>query len=191
MFLIFVNDIFNCVNNLDVVLYADDATFVFKHKNIDTIFNVVNNELSNISQWASSNRLLVNIRKTKYMLINNCKKIDIGNNTLSMNNVVIENVKSFKFLGIIIDDRFSFKEHISYIENKVSKSIGIIKRFHFLPSNVLRNLYFSIIHSYLSYGNVIWGSTAPSNLMSLSLLNKKNYKTHNWEQLVIHNPTFV
>ena len=51
---------------------------------------------------------------------------------------------------------------------------GILyKARHFLPSQTLRTLYYSLIYPYLNYGNVVWGNTYPSRLESIRKLQKK------------------
>ena len=68
----------------------------------------------------------------------------------------------------------TWKKHISEIENKVSKSLGIIFRLSsFVPPNVLRILYCSLILPYLSYCNIVWGNTYPSKLNKLQIFKKK------------------
>ena len=68
----------------------------------------------------------------------------------------------------------SWKKHISEMENKVSKSLGIIFRLSsFVPPNVLRILYCSLILPYMSYCNIVWGNTYPSNLNKLQIIQKK------------------
>ena len=57
---------------------------------------------------------------------------------------------------------------ILYIENKVTKNIGLLYRAKlFLDKNSLLTLYYSYIHTYLNYANLSWGSTNRTNLKKL------------------------
>ena len=47
------------------VMFADDTNLFISHKNIDTIFAIMNVELENVSTWFTSNRLSLNVDKTK------------------------------------------------------------------------------------------------------------------------------
>ena len=67
-------------------------------------------------------------------------------NSIKLNNQSIEKVTSFKLLGIYIDDKLSFKDHVSSLTIKISKPIGIIKTLSFLPDYILKTLYFSLIY---------------------------------------------
>ena len=52
-----------------------------------------------------------------------------------------------------------------YVNNKVLKSIGIIRKMcSFISQNALNILYYSLIYPHLSYCNIVWASTYPSNL---------------------------
>ena len=63
---------------------------------------------------------------------------------------------------------------ITVIENKVSKNLGILYRARrVLDSTALKNLYFSFIHSYMNYGNIVWASTSRTKLKKLSSKQKQ------------------
>ena len=72
----------------------------------------------------------------------------------------IPRVSSTKFLGLIIDDELvQWLEHIQYIKNKVSKSVGILSKVqHYLDQQTLHNLYYAFVYPYLIYGVEIWGN---------------------------------
>ena len=56
------------------VMFADDANLFFSHKNIDTLFTIVNVELENVSTWFKSNKLSLTIDKTKWSLFHPLSK---------------------------------------------------------------------------------------------------------------------
>ena len=93
-------------------------------------------------------------------------------------------VKSIKFLGVLLDETLSLKDHIKYIENKVAKTIGLLYRAKlFLDKNSLLTLYYSYIHTYLNYSNLSWDSTNKTNLKKLLSQQKHavriiNNRTH-------------
>ena len=65
LFVIYVNDLFKASNPLMEVMFADDTNFVLSHKNIDTRFAIMNVELENVSTLFKSNKLSLNVDKTK------------------------------------------------------------------------------------------------------------------------------
>ena len=88
-----------------------------------------------------------------------------------------------KFLGVLLDDNLSWKEHIKYLEIKIAKNIGLMYRAKpFLDKEPLLALYYSYIHSYLNYANLAWGSTYLTNLKKLRSQQKRAVR-------IVHNKT--
>ena len=83
-------------------------------------------------------------------------------------------VTNTKFLGVIIDDRLNWSNHISSIKTKIAKGIGIIyKAKKLLNENTLVTLYYSFVYPYLYYGIIAWGKTTSNFLNSLVILQKR------------------
>ena len=122
-------------------------------------------------EWFLANKLSLNVGKTKFSLFHKSgKKYSIPSHlpTLKINNHDIERINTMKFLGVLLDDNLSWKEHIKYLENKIAKNIGLMYRAKpFLDKESLLALYYSYIHSYLNYANLAWGSTYLTNLKKL------------------------
>ena len=92
---------------------------------------------------------------------------------LNINNSEIAWTESIKFLGVLLDQSLSWKTHIKYTENKISKNIGILfKARPFLNKKSLLSLYNSYIHSYINCGSVSWGSTCRTNLKKINSQQK-------------------
>jgi len=63
-------------------------------------------------------------------------------------------------LGVIVDEKCSWKEYIDYVSKKMSKSVGIIRKVHkYLNRSGLFTLYYSLVYPYLSYCNIAWAHT--------------------------------
>ena len=74
----------------------------------------------------------------------------------------VERVGSIKFLGVLLDEHLSWKEHIRYNENKIAKSISLLYRAKpFLGKHSLLILYYSYIHTYLNCANLSQVQTEP------------------------------
>jgi len=177
LFLIYINDLHKSSSALNCILFADDTNLFYSSKNIKTIFHTVNNELTHINEWFKANKLSLNITKTKYTLFMKSSRADnlpLKLPNLNINKISINRAYSMKFLGIIIDEHLNWKEHIKLIENKTSKNLGIMyKAKHLLNKNCLKHIYYAFIHSYLNYGNIVWGSNYHSHLKKLYVIQKK------------------
>ena len=74
-----------------------------------------------------------------------------------INNHVIKRKSSIKFLGILLDENLSWKQHLKLTENKMAKNLGLIyKAKPYLKKDWLLTLCFSYIHSYINYANLVW-----------------------------------
>ena len=82
-------------------------------------------ELAEISDWLKANKLFLNIRKTHYMLFSGGKRPPNDLN-IEIDNQKISTVFKTKVLGVVIDSKLSWKEHISYITGKIARGIGVI-----------------------------------------------------------------
>ena len=81
---------------------------------------------------------------------------------------------NIKYLGIEIDSKLNFKTHISKVQSKISKGIGILYKLNKrLPTRTLITLYCALIFPHLMYGIIIWGSAYSSYLTSLQTLQNK------------------
>jgi hypothetical protein len=159
-------------NVLRLIHFADDTTALVEGDVLDELCSSVNQELDKIDKWLRCNKLSLNINKTSYMIITN--KVDNVGLPLLIRDVNISITESAKFLGIIVDRRISFSNHIMHICQKVSKSCGILRKLSpYVPLKVLRLLYLSLVYPYLLYGVEVWGASAKTKLNRLYSLQNK------------------
>ena len=174
LFLLYVNDIYRCSEQLSFTLFADDTNIFYQHKDIKVMIETLNNELKKVNLWLQANKLSLNITKKTRVIIFKTRRKKIDNIIVKINDTEIKQVESTKFLGIHINSNLTWKTHIKHITTKTAKTIGILfKARHFLPSQTKRTLYNSLIYPYLNYGNIIWANTYPSRLESIRKLQKK------------------
>ena len=115
LFSIFVNGVCDVMISLcDIILYADDTTLIFAADTLQDLENDINNGLVTLSNWLIDNKLSLNVSKSNYMLINLSQR-PLNDLNIKYANESLPRVRSTKILGIIFDDKLSFKEHIYYI----------------------------------------------------------------------------
>ena len=134
------------------------------HSNLS---DLINTELTRVSDWLRVNKLSLNVGKTKFMIFHKKGK-KLHDLSLSMNGVTLERVQSFTFLGLTVDENISWKMHINKISSKIARTIGILSRLkRFLPKSVLIIIYNSLILPYLNYCLLCWGYVCTNRLFSL------------------------
>ena len=176
LFLIYMNDISFCTT-LNILSFADDTTVFQSGRDIIHVTEYVNQELKKLYIWLCENKLALNVNKTKFILFSP-QGFSADNINIMIDNKSVERignkmpVKSFKFLGIHIDENLTWKFHINLICNKISKSLfALNKAKHFLPTAALRSLYCALVQSYLIYGITAWGNSC--SIQKLFRLQKK------------------
>ena len=102
--------------------FSDDKFFT--HKDVRYLFYLINQDLENINQWFISNKLSLNIKKTKYSFFHKPSQkenIPLLLPKLIINDHEVQQTKSIKFWGVLLDKNLSWKEHIKCNENKLAK----------------------------------------------------------------------
>jgi len=135
----------------------------------------MNQELAKVTDWFYANKLSLNLNKTSYILFcSHRKKVPSIINQLVINGTPIPRVTSVKFLGTYLDQYLTWNEHIKLVSQKVAKNIGIMARIaYLLPNQTRLNLYYSLIHPYLTYSNMVWASTYSTRLTRLNKLQRR------------------
>ena len=109
-----------------------------------------------------------------------------------MDNVFIERENVTKFLGVLIDENLSWKQHINIVSTKLSKSIGILyKSRGIVKQPLLKQLYFSFVHCYLNYANIAWTSPYKSKLERLHRHQKHTARIISFKYLHMPNYYFM
>ena len=143
-------------------------------KDLEKLIDNINSGLNSICDWLNASKLSLNVSNTHFMIwapratmMNSLKPIVISGHE-------IDKVCNTKFLGIVLDDRLNWKEHIQYIKNKTNKAIGIFKKLRpYINISTMVSLYYSFIYPHLMYCVHVWGKTHASNLDCLNKLQKR------------------
>ena len=108
LFLIYINDLPNCLTSCQPRMYADDIHITYADVDVNSTQLNLNHDLGNLNKWLTSNKLTLNTAKTEFMLIGSKQKLSTLSSQpeLSIDNVPIE-----KSLGIFIDENVRLQTH--------------------------------------------------------------------------------
>ena len=178
LFLLCINDIQYCSSKLQVFLSADDTNTLYAHKDLKTLELTVNPELHNLYNWLTSNKLSLNIKKSKYVIFRPYqKKITYDPwvfDNESNKKVALGRKNFIKYLGLFIDENLSWKSHIHSAANKINKTIRLIARLrHIVPTCTLLNIYQSLLIPYLTFGLISLGNAGKTFLDQILVLRKR------------------
>ena len=172
IFLLFCNDLYLNLELCKGILFADDTTIYNSHKNLSYLKWTLTQDLEILMDWFKANHLSMNTTKTVGMLFSKENKT-IEN--LVVNDQTIRFVDYTKFLGVWIDKKLNWKEHVNRVCMKLNRNINLLKLGkHFLTTKAKRMLYFAQIQSHLNYGLVIWGNMSSTTwLLRLQKIQNK------------------
>ena len=171
LFLLYINDLIysqcscssnictsNCLEVASFILFADDTNLFVNGKTVVEVINKVNTILSNLKKYLEANYLHINVLKSKFIHFksprNQSTHIDYG---VRFGNQDLQKVDSIKFLGVIIDHKLSWNEHIQFLTNKVRSSVGQLYDMRKVISKNLKNsVYNAIVNSQMSYAVTVW-----------------------------------
>jgi Reverse transcriptase (RNA-dependent DNA polymerase)/Endonuclease-reverse transcriptase len=172
LFLLYINDIEKASTLLHFILFADDTNLLLAHKNLDVLIALINAELSKVACWFECNRLSINVLKSNFIFFGS--KSRPPSITLRIADKVLAEVDSVKFLGVLIDSKLCWKNHIHHVCTKMSRSIGVINNVkRLLPQNVLKLLYYTLVYPHLTYCITIWGQASSTSLSRVLMLQKR------------------
>ena len=159
---------------LSTILFADDTNMFCSGKDINELETTVNSEFAQVQEWLTLNQLTLNIKKTNFIIFKSHKKRLRRDLRLTLNGTVLQRVEDSKFLGIVIDQHLTWKNHIDYITKKILRITGLLRRIRFYVNQThLKMLYNSLIYPYIHYGNIVWAYNYPTRLDTLFKLQKK------------------
>ena len=159
---------------LHFYLFADDTTIVFTSKDLNYLLKTVNDELLKLAEWFSLNKLSLNVAKSNYMIFHNNSSAGGITTKLVLEDTLLERVHATKFLGVIIDDKLTWKSHTEAIEKKISSAIFIIRKIRFkINDKTAQKLYDAIILSHISYCVIVWGEACKIYTKNLYRLQKR------------------
>jgi hypothetical protein len=185
-FLLYINDITQVsIDGTQIFLYADDASIIVTNPDYNGYKLAMNNIFHEVRKWFKINLLSLNLKRTHYLQFKMINKDDLDMD-IGLSHKQIFNSNCTKFLGLIIDNKLSWKNHIDYLTTKLSTTCFIMRVIKPLMSlNTLKMIYFSYIHSVMTYGitSIFWGNSPHSTkVFKIQKKCNKNYHGSNDER---------
>lgn len=177
LFLIYINDIHSLDLKGDITLYADDSSLFYFGNKIESIKNQAQDDLDRLYSWFQHNLLTVNIAKTKYIVFSAKNKKIESYQPLTINMEPLTEVTTEKYLGLILDNRLTWKPHLEKLQSKLSSIMGTLRgTSRCFPKSVRYIIYNSMVKPHLDYLIEVWGSAAKTHLKSLQITQNKIIK---------------
>ena len=151
LFNIFINDIFFFINDAKIANYADDNTTYVTEKSIAKLMEILEKETNLLNDWFTHNNLISNNDKSKLLAIHEEKL------TAAIGNDLIHSSTHVKLLGITIDSKLNFQQHVSKLCKRTSRKIHALGRIsQYIETNKLKIIMRAFIENEFNYCPLTW-----------------------------------
>ena len=153
---IYSNDLNQLCSQNQIIQFADDTCLVYLGDDLSSLEQHVNTLLSGILDWCRFNKLSINPSKSEYIIVTN-KTLEFEPRIVLGNDIICRR-NSVKYLGLHIDDKLKFPDHVTHLKSKLASLAGISfrlqKRFNLRTA---KNYYYSMVFSTITYCISAWG----------------------------------
>ena len=144
-------------------MYADDTSIDRAFQTCQLLKEELLPAFAKVCKWLKINKLGLNTVKTGFMLIGTSQRLNqLDQNPESTPYAIVidqkevSRVKLVKYLGMIVDDKLTWSQHVDYISSEITRYIGILERIrHFIPKESLLLLYHTLIEPYFKYYSIV------------------------------------
>lgn len=179
LFLAYINDL--CQLDLDmakIITFADDTALLFKGNTWKEAFYNAQRGFNVVTNWLKDNILTLNVGKTKFITfsLRNIETDVANHNIISHNCAVYDNTNCLcpklertnviKYLGVLIDSKLSFQQHVELVSARTRKLIYIFKNLRQVAKKeLIRSVYLALGQSQISYCISVWGGTTKTLML--------------------------
>lgn len=174
LFLIFINDLPDCLHRTASNMYADDTEIHASGETITEVNSILQQDVDNIAMWFYNNKLVVNSSKSYCMLVSSNRNVVSDALDIYVHGAKIEQVQSIRYLGLHPDSMLSWSVHIMKLCNKIAPKVGLLRRLkHIVPVECLKNIYQTTVQCHIDYCITIWGFTSSAYLDKVQRLQNR------------------
>ena len=116
LFIIYINDILQLEFLGNILLYADNTVFYYTADSAAELEQMMQRDTMILHKWLCRNVLTMHIGKTCYMTFGRAKNLpDLD---IRIENETIKRVRTYKYLGLVLDENLTFDNHIDHVKKK-------------------------------------------------------------------------
>lgn len=171
LFSLFINDLPRVIKYSNILMYADDVK-IFLTYNCYADHTFLQHDLDAFSSWCKINLMELNHKKCNSMCFFRRSHLKVD---YVLNGHTLNKVDAVSDLGIFLDAKLNFVQHISLTVNKARSVLGFIKRWakEFNDPYITKQLYTSLVRPILEYGSIIWDPTYNVHINTVESVQKQ------------------
>ncbi|MBY0580283.1 MAG: reverse transcriptase family protein, partial [Rickettsiales bacterium] len=168
LFIIYINDLNLSIKHSKTYHFADDTNLQLITNSLKKLNKYINQDMASLVQWLRANKISLNTKKTEIIVFKTRKTNFLKKNKKNIPKYLNFRISGQKlslssnitYLGVVLDEKLSFKTHISDLTLKLSRSIGMLAKVrHYVNFETLLSIYHSIFGSHLRYACQVWGQS--------------------------------
>ena len=152
LFFIYINDLHKAIRYCKVHHFADDTNHFHTSKSVKNLNKQVNRDMKHLNNWLSANRISLNVEKIELVIFKSPWKVLLDEIKIKLNGKRLYPSNSVKYLGIKIDRFLHWHDQVNNIAVKLNRANALLLKIrNHVNTKTLRNIYFAIFDSHLSY----------------------------------------
>ena len=161
--------------------FADDTNLLIKNASLKQLQKHLNLDLRQLCNWLIANKISLNCGKTELILFRHPNKKINYDLKIKINGKKLLRSSAVKYLGIILDPHLNWSAHVNSLAPKLNRAAGMLAKVrHFVTKHTLRNIYFGIFSSLLTYGSQVWGQFFNKHIFRIQRIQNKAIRIINF-----------
>jgi hypothetical protein len=174
LFNIFINDLFLFIETCDICNYADDNTLSFSSNTLEALVQALQTDAHASIDWFKNNYMQANADKFQVMFMKPMRSKVKLPEIFTLENEKLESKKCVNLLGVTIDDKLNFDEHISSLCKKAARQLNVMFRFHkLLDFNRKLQLYRAFVLSNFNFCPIVWHFSSITNMRQIDKIQER------------------
>ena len=187
LFLIYINDLHKAIQYCKVHHFADDTNLFHTSKSVKKLNKLVNRDMKHLNNWLSANKISFNEEKTELVIFKSPRKVLVDEIKIKLSGKSLYPSNSIKYLGIKIDRLLHWHDQVNSITVKLNRANKLLLKIrNYVNMKTLRNIYFAIFDSHLSYSRIVWAQNI-NTVRRLIILQKKALRMINFKDQLFHS----
>ncbi len=187
LFTLYINDLPSVCPNTNIQMYADDTVIYIHGSSVSQVANELTESLVHVAAWLEQCCLQLNISKTVCMFITKTKNLSVVPDVF-VSGERLQVVSEYKYLGVLIDSKLSFKAQVKKVCNRVRFSLSNFRFIcDYMSSDAALIYMHSMIISHITYCLTTWSHASITTLKPLESLYKQSLKTLDKKSVQFHH----
>ena len=179
LFLIYINDLHNAIKFSTTRHFADDTNLLIKNDSLKQLKKHANYDLRQLCHWLIANKISLNCDKTEMIIFRHPNKKMNYNVKIRINGRKLQPSSHVKYLGVLLDPHLNWSYHANTLSAKLTRATGMLSKIrHYVDEKTVRNIYFGIFSSIMTYGAQVWGQFPNKHICRIQKIQNKALKSN-------------